>query len=400
MDKFFNLKTAVAALSILLVAAILLGLMGYLSLRRQLGPGGTPPVTSAPGNSTPGEDSVATKGSYTLSLKDYGAKGDGKTDDTQAVKSWLAALKPGYTGYIPAGEYVFKEPLVGPQVKGVGIRGEGAQQSILVYQGDDRDCDLLTLGSDSKLTALTGWILQGFSVESDVRMIGGTALRLRWMQGGTRIMDVDISRLNKEKNLWDGVWFDCCNVATYDGFNINVRNEGVIVSGADDSDAASDVSLDHGAITFCTVGIHVGGGFGGLTDVEVGEGATLSTIPSPTRPLSKSTPISPAPAGLNLRHRGTTSSLRRCPAAGCPSDPPSCAIPPGTTSTSPTAPPTSSSAPLASLWGQEATGSTPPTVTGTILFLTANLNTTPGATRTIDRYPAQGRVFMHETFRD
>lgn len=264
MDKFFNLKTAVAALSILLVAAILLGLMGYLSLRRQLGPGGTPPVTSAPGNSTPGEDSVATKGSYTLSLKDYGAKGDGKTDDTQAVKSWLAALKPGYTGYIPAGEYVFKEPLVGPQVKGVGIRGEGAQQSILVYQGDDRDCDLLTLGSDSKLTALTGWILQGFSVESDVRMIGGTALRLRWMQGGTRIMDVDISRLNKEKNLWDGVWFDCCNVATYDGFNINVRNEGVIVSGADDSDAASDVSLDHGAITFCTVGIHVGGGFGGL----------------------------------------------------------------------------------------------------------------------------------------
>lgn len=261
MDKFFNLKTAVAALSILLVAAILLGLMGYLSLRRQLGPGGTPPVTSAPGNSTPGEDSVATKGSYTLSLKDYGAKGDGKTDDTQAIKSWLAALKPGYTGYIPAGEYVFKEPLVGPQVKGVGIRGEGAQQSILVYQGDDRDCDLLTLGSDSKLTALTGWILQGFSVESDVRMIGGTALRLRWMQGGTRIMDVDISRLNKEKNLWDGVWFDCCNVATYDGFNINVRNEGVIVSGADDSDAASDVSLDHGAITFCTVGIHVGGGF-------------------------------------------------------------------------------------------------------------------------------------------
>lgn len=250
-----------------------------------------------------------------------------------------------------------------------------------------------------------------------MRMIGGTALRLRWMQGGTRIMDVDISRLNKEKNLWDGVWFDCCNVATYDGFNINVRNEGVIVSGADDSDAASDVSLDHGAITFwhrgyprwrrlwrtvcgpgagvrcgadrlsvgqrpanranreiiltseCVLdaghsyGVHVNdplsdqatfqidayfSGAGWIEPATPGDNIFIEKMPS-GRVSIGSTQLR-YPARHNLHVADSTTDILISP---------TCFI-----------------------VGARGYGSTPPTVTGTILFLTANLNTTPGATGT------------------
>ena len=197
-----------------------------------------------------------------VSLRQFGALGDGQTDDTEELQNWLNAISTGETGYAASGRYLFSKGLTSPLCNKVGITGDGSQQTVFVYNGAKTDIDLITFGTE--ISGLTGWTLRGFSVESDVKMTGGTALHIKRMRGGTRINDVSVSTLNTEKMIWDGIWFDRCNVTTYDGFEINVQNEGVVICGTPNDDSASDLSLDKGTITFSNIGIHAAGGFGGL----------------------------------------------------------------------------------------------------------------------------------------
>ncbi|MBN1630804.1 MAG: hypothetical protein JW990_13655 [Thermoleophilia bacterium] len=71
-----------------------------------------------------------------LSVKQYGAAGDGKTDDTSAIRAALTDLeKAGIGGvlFFPRGTYTLTSPL-SPTVAGVTFRGEGRRTSVL--QGD------------------------------------------------------------------------------------------------------------------------------------------------------------------------------------------------------------------------------------------------------------------------
>ena len=197
-----------------------------------------------------------------VSLRQFGAKGDGKADDTDAIQKWLLSAKERKTLYAPAGEYVFKTPLTGPARNYIGLQGDGSQQTVFIYKGDKKDVDLFTIGDANR--KLTGWVMSGFNIKSSVKMTAGTALRVIRMAGGSRLYDLSCSHAEEPKNLWDGVWFDGCNVLTYDGFEISVKNEGIIVSGAEKDDSGSDVTLDHGSITFSKIGVHAAGGFGGL----------------------------------------------------------------------------------------------------------------------------------------
>ena len=50
-----------------------------------------------------------------VSVKQYGAKGDGETDDTDALKATITAAVSGTDGgtiYIPTGKYVISDSLV------------------------------------------------------------------------------------------------------------------------------------------------------------------------------------------------------------------------------------------------------------------------------------------------
>jgi hypothetical protein len=197
-----------------------------------------------------------------LSLRQFGAKGDGTADDTAAIRRWLAAIPEGGAAYAAAGKYRFTQPLVAPVRNRIAITGDGAQQTVFVYGGSSTTIDLLTIGDGT--TSLSGWALEGFSINSTTAMTGGTALRLKKLQNGNHLTDVSFSALNAPKKLWDGIWFDNVNVLTYDHFEIDVQNEGLIVNGVAGADAGSDLTLDKGTITFPKVGIHVAGGFGGL----------------------------------------------------------------------------------------------------------------------------------------
>lgn len=78
-----------------------------------------------------------------ISVKSYGAKGDGVTDDTNAIKSALNDLVPGVGGtiYFPAGTYIISETiLIGGNVT---IYGDGVFNS-LIKLADNSNCNMIS----------------------------------------------------------------------------------------------------------------------------------------------------------------------------------------------------------------------------------------------------------------
>lgn len=199
-----------------------------------------------------------------LPLKLFGAVGDGKTDDTAAIKAWLKELKKGSAGYAAAGTYIFKEPLTLPDADDLAIYGDGPQHTVFMYAGNDTDVDLITGGKDSKLHY--GLKLSDFCVDSRVKMTGGCGLVLNGYKHTNNIENVSFGRVNGQRdcNLWNGIFFKNCSLTNYTGFEIHVQNEGIMICGVEDSDSGADINIDKGTITFTRVGIHLGGGFGGL----------------------------------------------------------------------------------------------------------------------------------------
>lgn len=197
-----------------------------------------------------------------INLKDFGAKGDGVTDDTTAIQDWLNALTSGKTGYAPSGTYLFKSALVAPMANNIAIVGQGQKETIFLYGGTDTTIDLLTIGNG--IDAFTGWVLKDFNIESTTTMTAGAALHLKRLQNGTEIQGVSFSTLNTTQKLWNGIWFDNINIAHYVLFGINAKNEAIIVSGKTGVVESSDLTLDKGSIVKSKVGIHCAGGFGGL----------------------------------------------------------------------------------------------------------------------------------------
>ena len=199
-----------------------------------------------------------------LPLKLFGAVGDGKQDDTAAIRAWIAALQEGDCGYAAAGKYRFSETIVFPMRQNVSIRGDGAQQTIFLYAGEDKNCDLFVIGTPE--VELHGWNLESFSIDSKKTMEGGAALHLINMKHTTHLRDVSASRVDgrASKKLWNGVFFDNCSLTNYVGFEIFCQNAGVMLAGLEGSDSSADILLDQGTINFSRIGIHCGGGVGGL----------------------------------------------------------------------------------------------------------------------------------------
>lgn len=220
-------------------------------------------VTFLPAGDGAVERTVQAKLRETVSVKDFGAVGDGVTDDTTAINNWLDKAAEGVAITAPAGTYKFTSALTLAAVDNMSITGAGRQKTTFLYAGASTTNDIFTIGDGT--TSFTGLHLEGFNIDSSTTMTAGTGLRIRKQQnGGTNIKDVSFSQLNAPKKLWDGIWFDNTNVTTYKGFEINVQNEALIVNGAVGVDTGSDLYLDDGSITFASVGVHCAGGFGGL----------------------------------------------------------------------------------------------------------------------------------------
>ena len=72
-----------------------------------------------------------------LNVRDYGAKGDGKTDDTQALQKAFDKLGNGVTIYLPPGRYLISDTLKWRSEKrltGTTVIGHG-ETTQLIWNG-------------------------------------------------------------------------------------------------------------------------------------------------------------------------------------------------------------------------------------------------------------------------
>ena len=70
-----------------------------------------------------------------ISVKDFGAKGDGITDDTMAIKNAIDSLRPGSTLYFPSGTYMISDTL---QLKTYNVFIKGEYSEVSMFRGIDR----------------------------------------------------------------------------------------------------------------------------------------------------------------------------------------------------------------------------------------------------------------------
>ena len=198
-----------------------------------------------------------------LSLKACGAKGDGISDDTSAILTWVAMAGPGVDLIAPVGVYKFTSPVVFPVISGITVRGAGRNVTRFVYAGTSTTIDLFTVGDGS--TSITGISMTGFGFDSTTNMTSGAALHIKFQQNGSEFKDIAFGKLNVSEKLWDGIWFDNTNVTNHTNFEYGgVKNEAIVISGSATADTGSDLFLDLGTIVNAKIGIHCAGGFGGL----------------------------------------------------------------------------------------------------------------------------------------
>lgn len=116
-----------------------------------------------------------------VNVKDFGAKGDGNTDDTQAFKDAIAAVKSGAI-LVPAGRYPITDFLY-IRKSGVVLRGEGPDKSVLWFPKALQEihpmAGVTTSGSPTTAYAFDyGFVtLQGDSVEDTPSAVTAVAKR-------------------------------------------------------------------------------------------------------------------------------------------------------------------------------------------------------------------------------
>ncbi|MEK1395919.1 BppU family phage baseplate upper protein [Limosilactobacillus fermentum] len=158
--------------------------------------------------------------SYGLNVKDFGATGNGTTDDTKAFQDALDKANSGTIKrvLIPDGEYVITTGLIIPD--GVSVVGIGSERStILSAQGISF---LLELGSNSNITNFTMYSLNNgkditlLKLGNDGRGVHGCYVDRIYQHGSNQIKTCGVRSAVTNANIFDNT-INVVQEIMYDG---------------------------------------------------------------------------------------------------------------------------------------------------------------------------------------
>lgn len=197
-----------------------------------------------------------------VTVKDFGAVGDGAADDTAALN---AALACGEMVLLPRGTYKITAPLTGA-VNGSGLIGAGRNSIIApAYTSGD----VFTLGNGS--AEVSGLHFENFLIWPSVIMTSGYAFNARLVTDSAWI-GVYVSSLDHYAAAGDthrvknGYYFDRFAECRVLGGQILCSDTGIKCRGNADSSFGVELMIgDNLRFVRCGVAaIHVGGGAGGI----------------------------------------------------------------------------------------------------------------------------------------
>lgn len=202
----------------------------------------------------------APKAHLPFNVKDYGATGDGSTDDTAAFNTWLTAAS-GKRGYIPDGTYRVGDlavPATGTVIDGQGagavLKAKTGASYVLKIEGI-QECRLSNFTVDGNAKASHGILIRGTATDASQTH----TLDRVTTQNCNRGIDVDTNTVDQaDKNTYIGCAFKDSTI----GMRIAANN------------AQDQVVINANFATLTTAGIDIVGGalsmIGGQFQVTVG----------------------------------------------------------------------------------------------------------------------------------
>ena len=207
-----------------------------------------------------------TKLRESVSVKDFGAKGDGVTNDTAAFVAAIAAVAPtlpgnpwdlngtaGGTVYIPKGKYVISpDQIVVPSW--VNLKGAGKSATILsVASAGTTAISMGTLATPSYHTSITGLTIFG----NYLNVTGLTIYASYWMTD-----DIEVSRCN-HNGIYTYSSYTGKAYNTYSMYNATSAGyAGILCDGAGAGTGSNDITFFGGSVGNCYDGIRLNNGNG------------------------------------------------------------------------------------------------------------------------------------------
>lgn len=201
------------------------------------------------------------------------AKCDGSTDDTAAIQASITSATTNHqVAGFPAGTCLFSSTITAVPANNWGIVGSGPGTTTFKYTGGTTNANLFTLGSLANPS--TGVVLASFRVVSSTTLTAGDAIYIgRFQESVVENVYADDQFGSPGKNLWNGFDFDSINHVILDHAMAYAQNDCLRAFSA--AGTFVDLYVDNyrfGGGTGCTVGVHAGGGVGGL---YLGHGSAL-----------------------------------------------------------------------------------------------------------------------------
>ena len=197
-----------------------------------------------------------------VSVKDFGAVGDGTTDDTAAVQ---AALNTGRAVLAPKGTYKLTSTL-NVTVDNTGLIGEGKGT---VFAPGAGTSDIFSLGDGTN--AISGLRFENFTIWPSATRTGGYGFNCRfvtdslWNNVRTGSIDDYVANGNAHR-LWHGFYFDRFSQNVIESGEVVVATDAIKMRGNADQSFGAELSIDGGLRIYKAggKGVWLGGASGGV----------------------------------------------------------------------------------------------------------------------------------------